>query len=114
MGLGLPPKGGSISLVTQSGAYGMAIFGLAQQRHLRFAKILSHGNKADLADHEILDYFEQDDETRVLCLFLESVSDGRAFYEALERVAQRKPVVIAIRDTEPSTSKRGKKVRIEE
>ncbi len=94
MGFGLPPKGGNISLVTQSGAYGMAIFGLAQQRRLRFAKILSHGNKADLTDHEILNYFEHDDETRVLCLFLESVSDGRAFYEALARTAQRKPVVI--------------------
>src|SRR6266478_2456925 len=95
MGFGLPPKGGSISLVTQSGAYGMAIFGLAQQRHLRFAKILSHGNKADLTDHEILNYFEHDSETRVLCLFLESVSDGRAFYEALARTARRKPVVVA-------------------
>jgi acyl-CoA synthetase (NDP forming) len=94
MGLGLPPKGGGLSLVTQSGAYGMAIFGLAQQRRLRFAKILSHGNKADLTDHEILNYFEHDDETKVLCLFLESVSDGRAFYEALARVAKRKPVVI--------------------
>jgi acetate---CoA ligase (ADP-forming) len=94
MGLGLPPKGGGISLVTQSGAYGMAIFGLAQQRRLRFAKILSHGNKADLTDHEILNYFELDDETKVLCLFLESVSDGRAFYEALARIAKRKPVVI--------------------
>lgn len=94
MGLGLPPKGGGISLVTQSGAYGMAIFGLAQQRRLRFAKILSHGNKADLTDHEILNYFEHDDETMVLCMFLESVSDGRAFYEALARVATRKPVVI--------------------
>jgi acetate---CoA ligase (ADP-forming) len=94
MGLGLPPKGGAISLVTQSGAYGMAIFGLAQQRHLRFAKILSHGNKADLTDHEILNYFEHDSETRVLCLFLESISDGRAFYEALARTTQHKPVVI--------------------
>src|SRR6266571_6930100 len=94
MGLGLPPKGGDISLVTQSGAYGMAIFGLAQERRLRFAKILSHGNKADLTDHEILHYFEHDDETRVLCLFLESVSDGRRFYKALARTAQRKPVVI--------------------
>lgn len=94
MGLGLPPKGGSISLVTQSGAYGMAIFGLAQQRRLRFAKILSHGNKADLTDHEILNYFEHDDETQVLCLFLESVSEGREFFEALKRTAQRKPVVI--------------------
>ncbi|HLI09395.1 MAG TPA: acetate--CoA ligase family protein [Ktedonobacteraceae bacterium] len=95
MGFGLPPKGGNISLVTQSGAYGMAIFGLARQRHLRFAKILSHGNKADLTDHEILDYFAGDDETSVLCLFLESVSDGRAFFEALARTAQRKPVVVA-------------------
>jgi acetyltransferase len=95
MGFGLPPKGGNISLVTQSGAYGMAIFGLARQRHLRFAKILSHGNKADLTDHEILDYFANDDETDVLCLFLESVSNGRAFFEALARTAQRKPVVVA-------------------
>jgi acetyltransferase len=95
MGLGLPPKGGTISLVTQSGAYGMAIFVLAQERRLRFAKILSHGNKADVSDHEILDYFAQDAETRVLCLFLESVSHGRAFYEALARVARHKPVVIA-------------------
>jgi acyl-CoA synthetase (NDP forming) len=95
MGFGLPPKGGNISLVTQSGAYGMAIFGLAQQRRLRFAKILSHGNKADVSDHEILDYFAQDEETSVLCLFLESVSNGRAFYQALARIAQRKPVVIA-------------------
>ncbi len=95
MGLGLPPKGGNISLVTQSGAYGMAIFILAQARHLRFAKILSHGNKADLTDHEILEYFADDDETRVLCLFLESVSNGRAFYEALVYATQRKPVVIA-------------------
>jgi acyl-CoA synthetase (NDP forming) len=95
MGFGLPPKGGNISLVTQSGAYGMAIFGLARQRHLRFAKILSHGNKADLTDHEILDYFGNDAETGVLCLFLESVSHGRAFFEALCRAAQRKPVVVA-------------------
>lgn len=94
MGFGLPPKGGNISLVTQSGAYGMAIFGLARQRRLRFAKILSHGNKADLTDHEILDYFAQDDETQVLCLFLESVSHGRAFFEALTRIAQRKAVVV--------------------
>ncbi len=95
MGFGLPPRGGNISLVTQSGAYGMAIFGLARQRHLRFAKILSHGNKADLTDHEILDYFARDDETDVLCMFLESVSDGRAFFEALARTSRRKPVVIA-------------------
>jgi acyl-CoA synthetase (NDP forming) len=94
MGFGLPPKGGNISLVTQSGAYGMAIFGLARQRHLRFAKILSHGNKADLTDHEILDYFAGDAETSVLCLFLESVSHGRAFFEALARTTQRKPVVV--------------------
>ncbi|MBE3558084.1 MAG: acetate--CoA ligase family protein [Ktedonobacteraceae bacterium] len=95
MGLGLPPAGGNISLVTQSGAYGMAIFVLAQERRLRFAKILSHGNKADLTDHEILDYFAEDDETQVLCLFLESVSNGRAFYESLRRTTRRKPVVIA-------------------
>ena len=95
MGLGLPPTGGNISLATQSGAYGMAIFVLAQERRMRFAKILSHGNKADLTDHEIVDYFADDHETEVICLFLESVSDGRAFYESLRRVTSKKPVIIA-------------------
>lgn len=80
MGFGLPPKGGNISLVTQSGAYGMAIFGLARQRHLRFAKILSHGNKADLTDHEILDYFADDEETSVLCLFLDVNANFRRLF----------------------------------
>ncbi|NJN97694.1 MAG: acetate--CoA ligase family protein, partial [Anaerolineales bacterium] len=89
------PTGGNISLATQSGAYGMAIFVLAQERRMRFAKILSHGNKADVSDHEILDYFGTDAETEVLCLFLESVSEGRAFYEALARTTTQKPVVIA-------------------
>ncbi|MFN8456187.1 MAG: acetate--CoA ligase family protein [Anaerolineae bacterium] len=95
MGLGLPPTGGNISLATQSGAYGMAIFVLAQERRMRFAKILSHGNKPDVTDHEILDYFSTDAETEVLCLFLESVNEGRAFYEALVRTTAHKPVVIA-------------------
>jgi acyl-CoA synthetase (NDP forming) len=48
-----------------------------------------------LTDHEILDYFARDDETSVLCLFLESVSNGRAFYEALAHAARQKHVVIA-------------------
>src|SRR5260370_35144324 len=43
MGFGLPPKGGNISLVTQTAAYGMAISGLAPHRHPRFRKTLSHG-----------------------------------------------------------------------
>lgn len=58
---------------------------------MRFAKILSHGNKAAMTDHEILDYFTHDSETGVLCLFLESVSDGRAFYESLAQTTLKKP-----------------------
>jgi acetyltransferase len=95
LGRGLPPRGGDISLVTQSGAYGMATFGLGLERRLSFAKVLSVGNKADLTDHEIVDYFASDKETRVLCLFLESVIGGRAFYESLKRATATKHVVIA-------------------
>lgn len=93
LGIGTPPKGGDISFLTQSGAYGMAIFTFALDHHMRFAKVMAHGNKAGIDDYEVLEYLGDDDETKVICLFLESVERGREFFEVAKRVTLRKPVV---------------------
>lgn len=93
MGLGTPPKGGDISFLTQSGAYGMAIFTFAMDHHMKFAKIMAHGNKAGIEDYEVLEYFGQDPDTKVICLFLESVNRGREFLKVAKEVALEKPIV---------------------
>ncbi len=92
---GLPTGGGGISLVTQSGAYGMAIHTVALDERARFAKVLAAGNKADLTDAELLSWLGADDVTRTVCFFLESLPDGRAFAEAAAAITPHKPVVVA-------------------
>jgi acetyltransferase len=92
---GTPRGGGGISLVTQSGAYGMAIHSLGLDEQIRFAKVYAAGNKADIGDAEILRYLADDQASRTLCFFLESLPDGRSFFEAACEVTPRKPVIVA-------------------
>jgi acyl-CoA synthetase (NDP forming) len=94
MAAGAPRGGGGISLVTQSGAYGMAIHSLGVDERLRFAKIYAAGNKADISDAELLSYLGDDPASRTLCFFLESLPDGRAFFEVARRVTPHKPVIV--------------------
>ena len=92
---GTPRGGGGISLVTQSGAYGMAIHSLGVDEHVRFAKVYAAGNKADISDAELLGYLGDDPASRILCFFLESLPDGRAFFDAACAVTPQKPVIVA-------------------
>jgi acetyltransferase len=91
--LELQPPAGSIALISQSGALGGVVLGAAQQRQLGISKFISYGNGADLNQVDFLYYLAEDDETRVVALYIESVPDGRAFMEALAYCAQRKPVI---------------------
>ena len=78
IGIGLPTAG-AVSLLTQSGAYGMAAFSRSKEEGIGFAKVIAPGNKADLDETEIVTYLGNDPETRVIAMLLESISDGAAF-----------------------------------
>jgi acetyltransferase len=92
---GTPPAGGGVALVTQSGAYGMAIYTTALEQQVGFSKVYAAGNKADLTDAEVLEYLARDPQTRVICLFLESVSGGQAFLRQAALASREKPLVVA-------------------
>jgi acetyltransferase len=85
---------GKTAFVTQSGAVGGAVLALAKIRGIGFSKFVSYGNRADIGEVELLDYLETDRHTEVIALYLESPQNGRAFMEAVRRVALEKPVVI--------------------
>jgi acetyltransferase len=93
---GSPQRGGGVSLVTQSGSYGMAAHTLGKDEGLRVAKVYAAGNKADISDAEILAYLRADPATRVICLLLESVTDGRAFFAQACQTTPVKPVIAVV------------------
>jgi acyl-CoA synthetase (NDP forming) len=93
---GSPQRGGGVSLVTQSGSYGMAAHALGKDEGLRVAKVYAAGNKADISDAEILAYLRADPATTVICLLLESVTDGRAFFAQACLTTPVKPVIAVV------------------
>jgi acyl-CoA synthetase (NDP forming) len=93
---GTPRGGGGVTIVTQSGSYGMAVHALGQDEGLRVAKVFAAGNKADITDAELLGYLRQDPDTRVICLLLESVTDARRFFTEARQTTPHKPVIAVV------------------
>jgi acetyltransferase len=93
---GLPRGGGGVSIVTQSGSYGMAVHALGQDEGLRVAKVFAAGNKADISDAELLAYLREDPGTSVICLLLESLTDARRFFTEACLTTPHKPVIAAV------------------
>jgi acetyltransferase len=93
---GAPRGGGGVSIVTQSGSYGMAVHALGQDEGLRVAKVFAAGNKADITDAELLGYLREDPATSVICLLLESITDARGFFAEACRTTPVKPVIAVV------------------
>jgi acetyltransferase len=92
---GMTGGGGGISLITQSGSYAMAVHAMSAEEGMGFAIAYSSGNRADIDDAEVLDYLRDDERTDVVCVFAESLGDGRAFLDAARRTTSAKPVIVA-------------------
>ncbi len=93
---GAPCGGGGVSIVTQSGSYGMAVHALGRDEGLRVAKVFAAGNKADITDAELLGYLREDPATSVICLLLESITDARGFFAEACRTTPVKPVIAVV------------------
>ena len=86
-------KGGA-ALSSQSGGIGMAIVGFSRSAKMGVSAIVGLGNKSDIDEDDLLDFFEQDENTQIICQHLEDLKDGRAFAEVAKRVSKKKPVVV--------------------
>jgi acetyltransferase len=88
------PVPGSISVISQSGALCTAILDMAEGRHLGLAKMISIGNKADLAEDDLLLALARDEQTKVVIAYLEDISSGDEFVKAASDFSNSKPVII--------------------
>ncbi len=87
------PPAGPMAFTSQSGALGTAILDWAQAGHLGLSKFVSLGNKADVSEIDLLDAWEADDNTKVILMYIEELSNGQQFIEAARRVSKSKPIV---------------------
>ena len=88
------PKPGRISVISQSGALCTAILDWSMGRGVGLAKLISIGNKADISEIDLLSALAEDEQTKVIACYLESISSGDEFIRIAETVAAVKPVVI--------------------
>ena len=72
----------------------LAILALARQLHLGLSTFVSVGNKADVSGNDLLQYWEEDEHTDVILLYLESFGNPRRFARIARRVSRRKPIVV--------------------
>jgi acetyltransferase len=87
------PAQGHIGFISQSGAFCAAIIDWSRREGFGFSQIVSLGNQADVNETDVLAALAEDEHTRVIVLYMESVSDGRRFVEAAREVTRRKPVI---------------------
>ena len=87
------PPPGHVGLSSQSGALGLAILALASSRGVGLSTFVSVGNKADVSSNDLLEYWEEDEATRVILLYLESFGNPRRFARLARRIGRTKPIV---------------------
>lgn len=87
------PGRGRVGFFCQSGALGIAILAQASKRLLGLSTFVSAGNRADLSGNDLLQYWDQDENTEVVLLYLESFGNARKFWRIARRVARSKPIV---------------------
>lgn len=87
-----PPRG-NVSFCSQSGALGLAVLDFARDIGLGLRHFVSIGNKADVSTNDLIEYWENDDETRVILLYVESFGNPQRFLQIARRVSRKKPII---------------------
>ena len=90
----LLPHAGNISIFSQSGAVGSSIIDWAFFNGMGLANFVTFGNKADIDEADLISEISQDPNTKVLGMYLEGISNGQKFVEAIESMPEKKPIVV--------------------
>ncbi len=90
----LSRESGPVAFLSQSGGMSIDFANAGKWMGLRFSKVVSFGNGADLRETELLRYFGGDPETRVIAMYVEGIEDGGDFFRALKSVSRKKPVIV--------------------
>ena len=86
-------ESGEVAFISQSGGYGLQLYIRASAMGVGVGKFVSSGNESDLKGWNYLEYFGQDDETKIIAMYIEGLKNGRNWYETAKEVTKKKPIV---------------------
>ncbi|MDO4898859.1 MAG: GNAT family N-acetyltransferase [Rothia sp. (in: high G+C Gram-positive bacteria)] len=89
------PRPGALGLFSQSSAIGAMFSNSAVKRNIGVSSLVSAGNRADVSGNDIMQYWEDDEATKVCALYLESIGNPRKFSRIARRLSRVKPVLVA-------------------
>ena len=84
---------GNIGFVSQSGSLGAAVLATVEHKDIGMVQFISIGNKADVTENTILQYWKDNDDVKVITMYLESFSDSKEFLKIAKEVTKTKPVI---------------------
>ncbi len=87
------PPSGNVAFLSQSGAMGLVVLEYASNLDIGISTFISVGNRADISSNDLLEYWEQDEATDVILLYLESFGNPRRFSSIARRVTAKKPII---------------------
>jgi len=88
------PKKGNIAVISQSGGVGSCMLDWACFYAVGISKFAFVGDKIDIDDVDLLRYFGEDKNTKVVCLYIEGIKKGREFIEQARKIVKHKPLIV--------------------
>ncbi len=88
------PLPGHVGFVSASGALGIAIWTEMQKMNVGFSQFVSIGNRADVSGNDLLEYWENDPNTNLMALYIESFGDTHRFTTLARRITKTKPILM--------------------
>ena len=88
------PLPGSTALVCQSGNMGTQLLAFAVQQDIGIRAFSGSGNEAMVTIEDYMEAFEEDELTKIVVLYIESIKNGKRFFNSAARVSKQKPVVV--------------------
>ncbi|MDQ1617452.1 MAG: hypothetical protein QOE19_21 [Actinomycetota bacterium] len=89
----MPPRG-RVGFFSQSGALGIALLDNVVRRGLGISQFVSAGNRVDVSGNDLMQFWEDDEQTDAVMLYLESLGNPRKFSRVARRLSRRKPVIV--------------------
>jgi acetyl coenzyme A synthetase (ADP forming)-like protein len=88
------PKAGPVAISSQSGAVCSSMLDWATKSKVGFSKFVSTGNKVDIDEADLMNYLRDDDQTKVIGMYIEGANRGKAFMRAALKTSRQKPIIV--------------------
>ncbi len=88
------PQSGNVAFITQSGTFGATMIEWAAEAGIGISKFVSYGNRCDVDEGDLVEFFGKDPETALVGIYVEGLDNGRKLYEVARTVTRTKPIVV--------------------